>query len=1043
MKWLGKTAGWIQDYAKAYNNSAELLNQLLTIDAATDEAMYIIDLMIQSPLSVEFMRDEARYLQGELENGIRTQDSYLFDELIKIGKDAIASTLYKEGIKAIKKTLGIKTVGSGVTLITKEEIIFSIFKIAFSASDYLFQWKERANAYDRLRVLALFSVIFESEVRDANASMRYDDTLRALKYLIKIRIEGEKAFIEDAKSLKETEEVLVCVNELTRNRGMGSFSSLDDYYLWLRTYCIRMRDILFGDVIKLADIPDAPEVGIDCVQETTEQAFDADYEYSRNGVDWIACDGNAIDLLPETVGGELWVRMAETSKNRAGNITKIDISPRPRIVGSVHVRYKDGCYFVDGLTQDVFYSFQNIKDPSYNERERQHQDFDEESGRLIIRKDEADSISDYMTIILPARAYCFESQPKTFIVEKSKTLNVLVDENEGHVSGYGEYFDMEEAELTAHPNEGYEFLGWYQNEVLLSSDRIMTYQVSSDVSIEARFVRVTNIVFQGWQSALLINQGYPLTFSDPAAITIPSVPMIDGYRFVGWRLDKVVMTEEETRQALIPLIKNGGDIIVDAVFEQLETTYHLTIKNGEISGGSENGKTSGDFSPATLITIKANKAKTGMKFAYWMRDGMIISYDSTFSMRMTSKDTTVEAVYVKSSEDVEKLGTAVMEKVNPQKDIGKISFVSLCTVPEGSKIIYAGIVATSDEDKPLSENGLTAVNADYVRGGGAGLKSYRYTWTKAKVTEAQTWFVRPYLKYSDVNGAEREIYGDMVIGSLRTKVTFLDNGGKVLSENEYGSISTTEESIILPNVVVWSGYRFLGWEVDGALYTDTNIKPQLLARIQSHQSVSVKAVLEQKDERYQAAVVGGKFISPVENSISATFQVSELVKVKADAAPEGKKFAYWEKDGIIVGYEETYSFRMPETDTVLTAIFEDQEVEVEAVGTTFIESWEPETDTGKLVFVSVSTVPDGCRMEFAGLVATSDLAVVESEGGLTKENAAFVRGDGEGLKSYKYTWKKTKVSSGTSWYVRAYLRYTDKGGNMKEVYGDVVKGTMP
>ena len=37
-----------------------------------------------------------------------------------------------------------------------------------------------------------------------------------------------------------------------------------------------------------------------------------------------------------------------------------------------------------------------------------------------------------------------------------------------------------------------------------------------------------------------------------------------------------------------------------------------------------------------------------------------------------------------------------------------------------------------------------------------------------------------------------------------------------------------------------------------------------------------------------------------------------------------------------------------------------------------------------------------------------------------------------------YTWNKTKVETGDTWYARAYLVYTDAAGVQHTVYGELI-----
>ena len=91
----------------------------------------------------------------------------------------------------------------------------------------------------------------------------------------------------------------------------------------------------------------------------------------------------------------------------------------------------------------------------------------------------------------------------------------------------------------------------------------------------------------------------------------------------------------------------------------------------------------------------------------------------------------------------------------------------------------------------------------------------------------------------------------------------------------------------------------------------------------------------------------------------------------------------------------------------------------------------------------MSTVPEGCTIDKAGIIATNDQNVAKSGDGFNAGTAAYVRGNSWTGNAYRYTWTKSKVGSGETWYVRAYLVYTDAEGNVNTVYSDKVSQTMP
>ena len=93
-----------------------------------------------------------------------------------------------------------------------------------------------------------------------------------------------------------------------------------------------------------------------------------------------------------------------------------------------------------------------------------------------------------------------------------------------------------------------------------------------------------------------------------------------------------------------------------------------------------------------------------------------------------------------------------------------------------------------------------------------------------------------------------------------------------------------------------------------------------------------------------------------------------------------------------------------------------------------------------MTFVSMSSVPEGCTIEKAGIIATTDASIADLENdgaAFTDKSARFVRGDVWSGSSYRYSWTVSGLGDGITIYVRAYLVYTDEDGNSHTEYGPV------
>ena len=251
--------------------------------------------------------------------------------------------------------------------------------------------------------------------------------------------------------------------------------------------------------------------------------------------------------------------------------------------------------------------------------------------------------------------------------------------------------------------------------------------------------------------------------------------------------------------------------------EQAAETYSVTVNGGKMS----TGKTSGTVQVSKLVTVKASPAPTGEKFSHWERNGMMISTNSIYSFYMPSYDIDLEAVFVSASNEVDEVGTAIIESVTPNQTEGKLSFVSVLNVPKNFTYVKGGLVATSDSN--IGTN-VDASNATYVKlstKGTARTKNLKYTWTKSGVTEDVIWYVKGYLVYKDSTGVEQTVYskcvaanydGEIPIDVYNNRITIprgLQYVGEVYSNNGFdnNSIGVNSAQTITPFVLGLDEFR--------------------------------------------------------------------------------------------------------------------------------------------------------------------------------------------------------------------------------------------
>ena len=88
-------------------------------------------------------------------------------------------------------------------------------------------------------------------------------------------------------------------------------------------------------------------------------------------------------------------------------------------------------------------------------------------------------------------------------------------------------------------------------------------------------------------------------------------------------------------------------------------------------------------------------------------------------------------------------------------------------------MIKTGIVATNDaaigENIDVNSAVITDGCSVFVKelaGVTESTKNAKYSWTKSKVIEGQTWYVRSYVEYIDANNEHQILYGELIRANL-------------------------------------------------------------------------------------------------------------------------------------------------------------------------------------------------------------------------------------------------------------------------------------
>ncbi len=294
--------------------------------------------------------------------------------------------------------------------------------------------------------------------------------------------------------------------------------------------------------------------------------------------------------------------------------------------------------------------------------------------------------------------------------------------------------------------------------------------------------------------------------------------------------------------------------------------------------------------------------------------------------------------------------------------------------------------------------------------------------------------------YWEVNGKvvnRSAVYTFTVVNGISVNAIYntkVENKKIVIFESDYNQIiqrsqMTSDEldASIFPAVPVKTGYGAGVWGMTLDQLRDEFAKEDV-------DVITVKPVYPAIEDTATVTVVGGT-IQGTEALTTAEYTLNSGIVLVADAPADGMQFAYWtDENGTILGYNQSYAFYLA-GDVTVTAIFVEHAQAVEQVGTAEIAEIIKQEGKSGISFVAIFDTPEGSTIDFAGVVATSDAAVGQN---LTRENATYVRGGAQESGNGRFTWTKSNAGADTTWYVRAYLVYTDADGVTHTVYSSVV-----
>lgn len=132
------------------------------------------------------------------------------------------------------------------------------------------------------------------------------------------------------------------------------------------------------------------------------------------------------------------------------------------------------------------------------------------------------------------------------------TVAVSAEAKNGSVAGVGSYYAGDSVTLTATPDEGYEFAGWYNGNEKVSDENPYTFTVNGNITLKALFVRIVRY-------SLTVTAGGNGKISGSASgeyeagekISVTATPD-EGFLFAGWFRGEEKVSDSATYEFVMP-----------------------------------------------------------------------------------------------------------------------------------------------------------------------------------------------------------------------------------------------------------------------------------------------------------------------------------------------------------------------------------------------------------------------------------------------------------------------------------------------------------
>ena len=206
-------------------------------------------------------------------------------------------------------------------------------------------------------------------------------------------------------------------------------------------------------------------------------------------------------------------------------------------------------------------------------------------------------------------------------------------EDGGATTGAGTYAHGEQVMVTATPNTGYNFCGWYEGETLVSNNAEYTFTVTSDVTLSASFAKNAYTVTTRYTTGGTTSGDGSYEYGTTATVVATAE---NGYTFVRWLEDENEVSRDASYSFTVT-----GDRTLKAEFA---TAYTITTLASPEGAGTLTGGGAYESMANATVTAAANG---GYYFAGWYDEqDKLVTAETSYSLTV-KEDRTFTAKFEK------------------------------------------------------------------------------------------------------------------------------------------------------------------------------------------------------------------------------------------------------------------------------------------------------------------------------------------------------------------------------------------------------------